>query len=107
MVTRFFGSRGAVEDTANTGQVMMFTRGREWISRWSWLVPCSETWPRQTIEVSIRQENGNTLVDVSYDVRMRHSMIAAPKPLVREVRELQCLLHPVMMNSRIVSGLPG
>ena len=94
IVTRFFADQGAVPEAAIDGKSMTFTRGREWVSSFSWLLPLSATWPRQTIEVSIRQEHRTAMVEVSYDITMIYMMVVAPNALAREARELQRLLQP-------------
>ena len=111
IISRFFVSRGAMPDAASTGQAMTFTRGREWVSRLSWLVPLSETWPRQTITVSIRQDgqdDDTSGLEVSYDVRMLFTFVFAPNALEKEARELQSLLQTTIpLNGDSIGSAPG
>ena len=94
IVSRFFGDRQAIQDAGGNAQAMTFTRGYVWDTWLSWLLPCSEKCPRQTITVSIRREGDAATVDVSYDARMLFTFVMAPNALEKEARELQCLLRP-------------
>ena len=67
---------------------MAFTRGSVFISRMSWILPCSEKWPKQEILVVFHPDS----VEISYDVTMGCSMVIAPNVFVREVAELACIL---------------
>jgi hypothetical protein len=93
IVREFYQGRRAVLQDTSIAHTLTFIRGREWISRFSCLLPLSETWPRQTITVSISQDSEQALVDVSYDVRIFCTMIAAPNALVKETRQLRMKLE--------------
>ena len=92
-VRQFYQSRRAVLQDAPSSHALAFVRGHEWVSRFSWMLPLSETWPRQIIAISISVETEQVLVEISYDVRLRFTMIAAPNALVRETRELRSILE--------------
>ena len=93
IVREFYQKRGAMPQDGSSVQSLTFSRGREWISKLSWMLALSEKWPRQIIMVSIRRENEMTLVDISYNVRIFFTMIVAPNALVKEIRELRFMLE--------------
>ena len=67
---------------------MVFTRGRIWVSRLSWILPCSERWPLQDIIVMLEPDS----VEIFYNVKMGCSIICAPNLLVNEAAKLERLL---------------
>jgi hypothetical protein len=87
----FYESNNAVVQTTEAGK-LIFTRGKRWISLLSPLLALSERWPAQTITVSVRQEGGTSFADISYDVRIFLTLIAAPNQLVKEIQKLRSLL---------------
>ena len=89
LITGFFGDSGAKQSTGERQGMLVFTRGHLWMSRLSWILPCSEKWPRQDIVV----EFGQNSVEVSYNVRMGCCMVFKPNALVNEAAELECLLR--------------
>jgi hypothetical protein len=68
--------------------MLAFARGHLWMTRLSWILPCSEKWPRHDIVV----EFGQDAVEVFYNVRMGCCMVFTPNALVKEAAELECLL---------------
>jgi hypothetical protein len=95
VVRDFYQNRKAVIQDGSGGETLCFSRGRVWISKLSWMLPLSETWPRQTISISFRQESEIVHIDIRYDVRVCYTMIAAPNALTKEARDLRLKLEVI------------
>jgi hypothetical protein len=93
LVREFYQAHGAVFSGEDESHALVFTRGREALSRFSALLILSERWPRQTIRVSFSGQPPCLAMAVSYDVRLFYSIVIAPSPLVKEALELRKLLE--------------
>lgn len=88
LIYGFLIESGAEPCVKNPDGKLSFSRGRSWISRLSWILPCSEKWPLQDIDVVFTPG----IVEVSYHVKMGCCMIFAPNTLVTEALKLERLL---------------
>lgn len=96
-VRRFFEERHAVIDTTSTDATLVFTRGRRWIGRLSWLLLLPEKWSFHKIAISFGVHSEAVILTVDYDAWLFFTVIVAPNQFEREVGELRAALAAPMV----------
>jgi hypothetical protein len=92
IVRRFFEERRAVIDAASTDAILVFTRGRRWIGRLSWLLFLPEKWVFHKIAISFEVHGEAVILAVDYDAWFFFTVIVPPNQFEREIGELRAAL---------------
>lgn len=93
VVRSFYDAQGARLSCDVNDGALKYSRGSSIIGYFSWLLPLSEKWAYQEIQVSVSPQGAGAVVEVSYDACLYFTLIVRPNVFESEAGELGRLLR--------------